>query len=122
MKRFNRHGLIALIVSSLVLLVVFQVFWIKKVYDEQFSVLKKDLDHTFRSTVMAMQDSMIQSSFGDLPKMQSDSLPLDKIEKAPSFPSTFPRSENFQTFEIHENKNKDVRSSDTSRQNKISFT
>ena len=54
MKRFNRHGLIALIVSSLTLLIVFQVFWIKKVYDEQYQVLKKDLDHTFRSTVMAI--------------------------------------------------------------------
>lgn len=122
MKRFNRHGLIALIVSSLALLVVFQVFWIKKVYDEQYQVLKKDLDHTFRSTVMAMQDSMIQSSFGDFPKIPSDSMPFSKAEKAPSFPSSFPQSENFQTFEIHENKSQNRSRSDTSRQNKISFT
>jgi signal transduction histidine kinase len=76
MKRFNRHGLIALIVSSLVLLAVFQVFWIQKVYDEQLSSLRKDLDHAFRSTVMGMQDSMIQCNLGDLPKLPSDSAPL----------------------------------------------
>lgn len=120
MKRFNRHGLIALIVSSLALLVVFQVFWIKKVYDEQYQVLKKDLDHTFRSTVMAMQDSMIQSSFGDLPK--GDSITFNRIEKAHTFPSSLPQSENFRTFEIHENKSQNQGGSDASRQNKISFT
>ena len=119
MKRINRHGLIALIVSSLALLVVFQVFWIKKVYDEQYLALKKDLDHTFRNTVMAMQDSMIQSNFGDLPKIQGDSMPSAKGGNA-SFSPQFSRSDNFQTFEIHERKNKS--SSDTSRQNKISFT
>jgi two-component system, OmpR family, phosphate regulon sensor histidine kinase PhoR len=66
MKRFNRPGLIALIVSSLVLLAVFQVFWLKKVYDEQFSTLKKDLDHAFRTTVMGMQDSMIQTNMTNI--------------------------------------------------------
>lgn len=76
MKRFNRHGLIALIVSSLVLLAVFQFFWIQKVYDEQLLNLKKDLDHAFRSTVMGMQDSMIQCNLSDLPKLPSDSAPL----------------------------------------------
>ena len=76
MKRFNRHGLIALIVSSLVLLAVFQFFWIKKVYDEQLLSLKKDLDHAFRSTVMGMQDSMIQCNLSDLPKLPSDTAPL----------------------------------------------
>ena len=122
MKRFNRHGLIALIVSSLALLIVFQVFWIKKVYDEQFVVLKKDLDHTFRSTVMAMQDSMIQSSFGDFPKGQGDSLRSYRTEREPTFPSSFPRSENFQSFEIHENQDKNASKSNISKQNKISFT
>ena len=124
MKRFNRHGLIALIVSSLLLLIVFQVFWIKKVYDEQYVSLKKDLDHTFRNTVMAMQDSMIQSSFGDLPKLQGDSLPFGKRERErdAQFSPQFTRSDNFQTFEIHESKSPKTRHSDTSRQNKISFT
>ena len=124
MKRFNRHGLIALIVSSLLLLIVFQVFWIKKVYDEQYMTLKKDLDHTFRNTVMAMQDSMIQSSFGDLPKLQGDSLPFGKRERErdAQFSPQFTRSDNFQTFEIHESKSPKTRHSDTSRQNKISFT
>ena len=122
MKRFSRHGLIALIVSSLALLVVFQVFWIKKVYEEQLSSLKKDLDHTFRSTVMALQDSMIQCNFGDLPKPQWDnplSAPsLDRVDKPPMYAPQFPQSNKFQSFEIHENKN----NGDTSRHSKISFT
>ncbi len=124
MKRFNRHGLIALIVSSLLLLIVFQAFWIKKVYDEQYMTLKKDLDHTFRNTVMAMQDSMIQSNFGDLPKLQGDSLPFGKRERErdAQFSHQFTRSDNFQTFEIHERKSPNDAKSDTSRQNKISFT
>ncbi len=122
MKRINRHGLIALIVSSLALLIVFQGFWIKKVYDEQYMTLKKDLDHTFRSTVMAMQDSMIQCSFGDLPKLQGDSLPFGKRERDAEFPPQFTRSDNFKTFEIHERKSPNDQKSDTSRQNRISFT
>ncbi len=76
MKRFNRHGLIALIVSSLVLLAVFQVFWIKKVYDEQLLSLKKDLEQTFRTTVMGLQDSLIQENLGDFSKMPLENGPL----------------------------------------------
>ena len=76
MKRFNRHGLIALIGCSLVLLAVFQVFWIKKVYDEHLLSLRKDLDQTFRSTVMGMQDSMIQANMSGLPKISPDTTPL----------------------------------------------
>ena len=110
MKRFNRHGLIALIVSSLVLLAVFQVFWIKKVYDEQLLSLKKDLDHAFRSTVMGMQDSMIQCNLSDLPKLPSDSAPLSMNSVMPSPPNPIPPSKQY--LEIRE---------PNSPQNKISF-
>lgn len=109
MKRFNRHGLIALIVSSLVLLAVFQVFWIKKVYDEQLLSLKKDLDHAFRSTVMGMQDSMIQCNLSDLPKLPSDSAPLSMNAVMPP-PNPIPPSKQYS--EIRES---------NSPQNKIRF-
>ena len=125
MKRFNRHGLIALIVSSLVLLAVFQVFWIKKVYDEQLLTLKKDVDHTFRATVMGLQDSMIQLNFGDFPKTKGDNpMPqpmFEREDRQPPYSSRNYASDRFQNFEIHENSNNVVGGKDTLRHSKISF-
>ena len=71
---------------------------------------------------MAMQDSMIQGSFGDFPKGQGDSPRSNRTEREPNFSPSLPRSENFQSFEIHENQDKNASKSNISKQNKISFT
>jgi signal transduction histidine kinase len=78
MKKFSRHGLIALIVSSLILLVVFQVLWLRKVYDEQVAILRKDIDHSFRTVVLALQDSLIECSFQEQTHVPLDSLALPR--------------------------------------------
>ncbi|MBL7816489.1 MAG: hypothetical protein JNL70_15830 [Saprospiraceae bacterium] len=122
MKRFNRHGLIALIASSLLLLGVFEVFWIKKLYDEQLLSLKKDLDHTFRTTVMALQDSIIQLNFDGLPKPQwanSKQLLPPQYERHNRLDIFTPRpnNDNFRQFEMHENRS----FGDSLQQSKITF-
>jgi two-component system, OmpR family, phosphate regulon sensor histidine kinase PhoR len=62
MKHFNKHTIsIILMSSSIALLLVFQCFWLKKVYDEQRMWLKKEADDLLHSTVMFLQDSLIQT-------------------------------------------------------------
>ncbi len=46
--------------SSMILLVAFQVFWLQKVYEEQRSWLEKEADNLFRNTIMELQDSLWQ--------------------------------------------------------------
>jgi two-component system, OmpR family, phosphate regulon sensor histidine kinase PhoR len=61
MRIFQRNRMpVFLIVASLLLLVAFQVFWLRKEYTEQKSLLQKEADLLFRSTVQAMEDSVIQ--------------------------------------------------------------
>lgn len=61
MKQWNKHTLsILLMSSSIALLVVFQVFWLKKVYEEQRTWLQKEADNIFRDALMELQDSLLQ--------------------------------------------------------------
>lgn len=54
---------------SVLLLVVFQAFWLQKVYQEQYTFLQQNADNAFRNTVFALQDSLIEQKLRPL-KMQ----------------------------------------------------
>jgi hypothetical protein len=61
MRKSKKHILsIFLMLSSIILLLVFQYFWLKKVYEDEQSTLQKQIDLTFRTVMMAMHDSLFQ--------------------------------------------------------------
>ena len=77
-----------LMVASLILLAAFQVFWLRKEYTEQKSLLQKETDLLFQSTIQALEDSVIQQrvseSFrGFLPEEEKASV-LSVLEKTKS--------------------------------------
>lgn len=47
-------------VVSMLLLAAFQVFWLRKEYNEQKSLLQKEADILFKNTIQALEDSVIQ--------------------------------------------------------------
>lgn len=49
-----------LMVASMLLLAAFQAFWLRKEYQEQKSILQKEADILFRTTIQTMEDSVIQ--------------------------------------------------------------
>lgn len=64
MSHPNKHITSILLMStSIILLVAFQAFWLKTVYEEQRTWLQKEADNLFQTTIMSLQDSIIQSKF-----------------------------------------------------------
>lgn len=51
---------LSLMVASMLLLAAFQVFWLRKEYTEQKSILQKEADILFKNTIQALEDSVIQ--------------------------------------------------------------
>jgi two-component system, OmpR family, phosphate regulon sensor histidine kinase PhoR len=52
--------LLTLMASSILLLIVLQVFWIRSAYRDAFNDLKKESGELFRTTIVGMYDSLIQ--------------------------------------------------------------
>lgn len=62
MIRPKKHIIsLILIPLSILLLVASQVFWLKKVYEEQRVWLRKEADNLFHQTISTLQDSIFQS-------------------------------------------------------------
>ncbi len=77
MKQFNKHTVsILLMCSSIALLLVFQYFWLRKVYEEQRTWLQKEAEDLFQTSIMELQDSMFQSKM----------LPTDSCSNAIDIP------------------------------------
>ena len=82
LKPLHRHRLsVVLMLLSVLLLVVFQVFWLQKVYQEQYTFLQQNADNAFRNTVFALQDSLIERKLLPL-KMQIKGIKNTKIRSA----------------------------------------
>lgn len=56
-------GVRGLMVASMLLLAAFQVFWLRKEYNEQKNILQKETDILFQNTIHALEDSVIQNKF-----------------------------------------------------------
>jgi two-component system, OmpR family, phosphate regulon sensor histidine kinase PhoR len=82
--------LIALMASSIVLLIILQVFWIKSAYRNAFDDLKKESGELFRTTIIGMYDSLIQRS---IVPVDGDTAMIRRAQKKFSFNSLppFPR-------------------------------
>jgi signal transduction histidine kinase len=73
----KEHRFLWLIFSSLALLVVFQVFWLQKVWQEQRDALRQETDYIFQKTVMTLQDSLVRRN------MIRDGINPDSLPKPP---------------------------------------
>lgn len=60
-KRKNILAL-TLIISSIVLLLVLQLFWLQSAYERAFYGLRRDTNSIFRNTLYAMRDTLYQSN------------------------------------------------------------
>lgn len=70
MKSKNTLTLI-LIVSSIVLLLALQVFWLISSYEKAYFDLRRETNVAFRSTVMALRDSLFIKNFEKVPSDSS---------------------------------------------------
>ncbi len=60
MRFFKQQTLpVVFMISSMLLLTFFQVFWLKEVYRDQFELLKKETDYLFLKSMGILQDSLI---------------------------------------------------------------
>ncbi|MBK7649585.1 MAG: GHKL domain-containing protein [Flammeovirgaceae bacterium] len=58
---------LALIISSIILLMALQIFWITNSYEKAYFDLRRETNGLFRSTIMALRDSMLLKSFEQMP-------------------------------------------------------
>jgi len=71
MKQSRNSVTVILMISSIVLLLVLQVFWLRGAYRNADEHFRKETNSLFRTTIVAMHDSLIQQS---LEPVEKDSL------------------------------------------------
>ncbi|HRI61109.1 MAG TPA: HAMP domain-containing sensor histidine kinase [Saprospiraceae bacterium] len=78
MQVFQKHQrFLWLIFSSLALLAVFQLLWLRQVWREQHDTLRQETDYIFQKTVMTLQDSLVRRN------MARDGLNPDSFPQPP---------------------------------------
>ncbi|MBX2960868.1 MAG: HAMP domain-containing histidine kinase [Cyclobacteriaceae bacterium] len=61
MKNVGHAWTIALMTSSILLLLMLQVLWLRSAYNDELDSLKKETNALFRSTIISMHDSLLLS-------------------------------------------------------------
>lgn len=74
MKQPNNKITIILIISSLILLLMLQVFWLQRAYRDEMLGLQREARMLFRTSLFEMNDSLMQKNIESL-----DSLPAENI-------------------------------------------
>ena len=77
MKNSKNTLALVLIVSSIILLLALQVFWLTNSYEKAYFDLRRETNGMFRSTIMALRDSMLVKGF--------EKVPADSASKAFTF-------------------------------------
>lgn len=67
MKNSKNTLALVLIVSSIILLLALQVFWLTNSYEKAYFDLRRETNGMFRSTIMALRDSMLVKGFEKVP-------------------------------------------------------
>lgn len=67
MKRQKNTVTLILMVSSLVLLIILQVFWLTSSYERSFHDLRRETSMLFRSTVLTLRDSLFMKNVVAIP-------------------------------------------------------
>ncbi|UXE66293.1 MAG: HAMP domain-containing histidine kinase [Chryseotalea sp. WA131a] len=71
MKATKNTLTLSLIISSIVLLLVLQAFWLRSVYNDEHQRLNKDLHALFREVVFSMSDSLFKKNINAFPAEES---------------------------------------------------
>lgn len=84
------HLSFPLMLASILLLLAFQSFWLRKVYNEQYELLQKESSRLFASAVVDVQDSILQQWLNEQLPAKSDSVRVslmhfEEKRKAPHF-------------------------------------
>jgi two-component system phosphate regulon sensor histidine kinase PhoR len=74
MRQPNNKVTIALIISSLILLLLLQAFWLQRAYRDEMFGLQREARILFRNTLFEMNDSLMEKNIQSL-----DSLPPDNV-------------------------------------------
>ncbi len=86
-KQFNKNFLnffnqnktsLLMMCVSLLLLALFNAFWLRQNYIEQQTNLQKDINNSFEKTIDAMQDSLITRQVAEAMKIQKSAKPFIK--------------------------------------------
>ncbi len=72
MKQPKNSFTLTLIATSIVLLLVLQVFWLKGAYSEEVTSLRKESQLLFRDLIFEMNDSLLQKSISTLPDRSTE--------------------------------------------------
>jgi two-component system, OmpR family, phosphate regulon sensor histidine kinase PhoR len=67
MKASKNTLALVLIVSSILLLLALQVFWLTNSYEKAYFDLRRETNGMFRTTIMVLRDSMLVKSFEKIP-------------------------------------------------------
>lgn len=86
MTRLNKHIIsIFLMCSSIALLLLFQFFWLRQVYKDQRTWLKKEAESLFHDAVMESQDSLFQKNMNTMVLHPNEKATLPQHFKADTF-------------------------------------
>ncbi|MDZ7650695.1 MAG: hypothetical protein U5K54_28125 [Cytophagales bacterium] len=85
MKSSKNTLTLTLIASSIILLMALQIFWITNSYEKAYFDLRRETNGLFRSTIMALRDSLLIQSFEQVP---GDSLHDARFTFTPRFDSS----------------------------------
>src|SRR5690606_26383764 len=58
-KRQKNIGTIILMISSIALLLILQLLWLRSSYNEELEAFRKETNSLFRTTIIAMNDSLV---------------------------------------------------------------
>ncbi|MBY0433400.1 MAG: hypothetical protein K2U26_04745, partial [Cyclobacteriaceae bacterium] len=67
MKSSRNGVIIVLIISSLTLLLVLQVFWLRSSFQDEWQRTHKEASMLFRNTVFDLTDSLLEKSISAIP-------------------------------------------------------
>jgi two-component system phosphate regulon sensor histidine kinase PhoR len=71
MRKHKHLYTILLMASSLVLLLVLQVLWLRSAYNEAFDAFRKETNALFRTTIVSLNDSLIMKGLEQVPVADS---------------------------------------------------
>ncbi len=89
-------------VASMLLLAAFQVFWLRKEYNEQKSILQKETGILFQNTVQAMEDSVIQNK---IKTPVQDFLKRNRLEQTTDYQNIKKQSKNTKKLTVNYSQN-----------------
>lgn len=80
MNKSKNYLILTLMVSSIVLLLVLQLFWLSNSYERAYFGLRRDSNFIFRNTLYAMRDSLYQGNIRAVGTADINKMPAHDIQ------------------------------------------